>query len=147
MPGCRSNLRQVGTPRTQRASTAITLFGEEPTGSSASDYSFMKGKVASGVSNVGSSDYENMNFGLCRILIPVILGKISKSAMFISDESLNDQAWDAVTLSHYKGYMQDKVFTPAGVSNASFAPVAGHKKALAYPFPVSSGKLEELEKL
>ncbi|MGQ9636098.1 MAG: hypothetical protein ACUVXB_17885, partial [Bryobacteraceae bacterium] len=30
MPGCRSNPRQAATPRPRRASTAITLFGEEP---------------------------------------------------------------------------------------------------------------------
>ncbi|MBW4573034.1 MAG: beta-lactamase family protein [Tolypothrix carrinoi HA7290-LM1] len=42
------------------------------TDSSASDYTFMKSKVAAGVTQVGSYDYENMNFGLCRILIPII---------------------------------------------------------------------------
>src|SRR5215472_6729900 len=30
MPGCRSNPSQSETPSSQRASTAITLFGEEP---------------------------------------------------------------------------------------------------------------------
>src|SRR6266702_415792 len=44
------------------------------TGSSASDYAFMKGKVAAGVGSIGGYDYENMNFGLCRILIPIING-------------------------------------------------------------------------
>jgi CubicO group peptidase (beta-lactamase class C family) len=102
------------------------------TGSSSSDYGFMKSKVAAGVASVGSYDYENMNFGLMRILIPIINGNVSKGATFINDPSLNNQVWDAVTLYHYKNYMQANVFTPAGVSNADFAPVNGGKNALAY---------------
>jgi len=108
------------------------------TGGSSTDYAFMKGKVASGVSGVGASDYENMNFGLCRILIPIINGNISKSATFLDNGALNDQAWDAVTLYHYKNYMQSKVFAPAGVYNASFEPITGGKNALAYPYPAGS---------
>jgi CubicO group peptidase (beta-lactamase class C family) len=41
--------------------------------------------------------------------------------------------WDAVTLSHFKAYMQANVFTPAGVANAAWAPAAGG--ALAYRQP------------
>lgn len=104
------------------------------TGSSASDYGFMKSKVAAGVSSVGSYDYENMNFGLARILIPIINGNISKGAMY-PVPLLNDAYWDAVTLSYYKNYMQAKVFTPAGVNNAGFEPIPGGKNALAYKFP------------
>jgi CubicO group peptidase (beta-lactamase class C family) len=110
------------------------------TDSSASDYAFMKEKVAAGVSKGGSSDYENMNFGLMRILIPIINGDVGKGAEFIKDTNLNDQAWDAATLYHYEKYMQAKVFTPAGVNNADFAPLPGGKSALAYPFPHSNKK-------
>jgi len=102
------------------------------TGGSSTDYTFMKSKVAAGVASVGSSDYENMNFGLCRILIPIINGNISNATEF---PLLNDQFWDAVTLHHYRNYMQAKVFTPAGVNNAGFAPNPGGKNALAYKFP------------
>ena len=104
------------------------------------DYAFMKGKVAAGVSSVGSYDYENMNFCLCRILIPIINGEISKNANFISDPDLNDKAWDAVTIYHYKNYMQTNVFTPAGVNNATFEPLAVDQKALAYPLPYDNTK-------
>ncbi len=92
------------------------------TGGSSSDYAFMKQRVAAGVPGVGGCDYENMNFGLMRLLIPIINGDVPKNASFVSDAGLNDQAWDAVTLYHYKNYMQAKVFTPAGVANADFAP-------------------------
>jgi CubicO group peptidase (beta-lactamase class C family) len=106
------------------------------TGGSSSNYSFMKSKVADGVNQVGSYDYENMNFGLCRILMPIINGDISKNQNFPSlIDIFQDQAWDLVTLSHYKNYMQAKVFTPAGVNNVDFKPLSSTKNALAYQFP------------
>jgi len=110
------------------------------TNSSASDYVFMKSKVAGGVSNVGSYDYENMNFGLCRILIPIINGNVSKGAEFSPIPAMNDQAWDAVALYHYRNYMQTNVFAPAGVNNVGFEPIAGGKNALAYKFPHNNEK-------
>ena len=81
-----------------------------------------------------------MNFGLMRILIPIINGKIGKNTVFFDDPVLNDKTWDLVTLSHYRKDMQDKVFTPAGVKNATFEPVAGAQNALAYPFPYGNTK-------
>jgi CubicO group peptidase (beta-lactamase class C family) len=105
------------------------------TGGSGSDYALMKSKVAAGVSNVGaSSGYENMNFGLMRILIPILRGTVNKSASF---GAYNDATWDLLTVYYYKKYMQDNVFTPAGVSNADFAPRPG-AKAFAYRFPVGN---------
>jgi len=94
------------------------------------DFSTMKAKVAAGVPAVGAYAYENMNFGLCRILMSVINGNIAKGATF---GGLSDQMWDLTTINAYKAYMQAKVFTPAGVANASFTP--GANPALAYTFP------------
>lgn len=109
------------------------------TGGSASDYTFMKSKVAAGVTQVGFYDYENMNFGLCRILIPIINGNLSKDAQFPTPFS-QDVYWDAVTLSYYKSYMQANVFTPAGVNNVDFKPISSTKNALAYQFPHNNNK-------
>lgn len=103
------------------------------TGGSATDFATMKARVAAGVPAVGAYDYENMNFGLCRILISTINGAIAPGKVF---GFLNDAVWDATTISAYRKYMQANVFTPAGVANASFEPapfaVGG---ALAYRFP------------
>lgn len=107
------------------------------TDSSKSDYEFMKGKVAAGVPAVGSYDYENMNFGLCRILIPIVMGNIDKDAKFFEIASINDQCWDAVTLLHFKNYMQANVFSRAGVPNVGFEPIPNMKNALAYKFPAA----------
>ena len=99
---------------------------------SATDYAYMKAKVAAGVSSVGTGAYANMNFGLMRILIPIINGSVSKGAKYSDLSFLNDLTWDAVTIKYYKQNMQDKVFTPAGVVAAGFAPTFYYKNALAY---------------
>jgi CubicO group peptidase (beta-lactamase class C family) len=110
------------------------------------DFSSMKAAVAAGVSTnsnmadyIGHYRYRNMNFGLCRILLAVMNGNIAKSATFIFPPpifDLSDQLWDAITISAYNQYAQDKVFAPAGVTNATLNhPAAG---ALAYQFPVTT---------
>jgi len=104
------------------------------TNSSSSSYSFMKGRVAAGVSGVGSYDYENMNFGLCRILIAIINGNIAKNTNF---PLIQDAFWDLVTVSAYQSYVQQKIFTPAGVANGQLDSKPGY--ALAYKFPVAGG--------
>ena len=110
------------------------------TNSSSSDYDFMKTMVKNGVSGVGSYDYENMNFGICRILIPIVMGNIKKDVKFTDEVATNDSTWDAVTLYHYKNFMQSRVFSPSGVQNVSYDHVAGEKKALAYKFPAGNGQ-------
>ena len=105
------------------------------TGGSSSDYQFMKGQVAAGVSgaNLGTYDYENMNFGLCRILIAIINGNISKDTMFAA--AINDQLWDAWTIASYENYVKAKVFAPSGVNGPSHQKTAS--PARAYPWPVA----------
>ncbi|BCM88981.1 hypothetical protein IAD21_00823 [Abditibacteriota bacterium] len=108
------------------------------TNTSSSDYGFMKGMVASGVNGVGSYDYENMNFGICRILIPILMGDINKNVKFTDNSAINDSTWDAVTLYHYKNFMQSRVFSPSGVQNADFDHIPGEQKALAYKYPAGN---------
>lgn len=105
------------------------------TGGSSSDYQFMKAQVAAGVTSVGAYDYENMNFGLCRILIAVINGNVSKNAQF--QLTLNDTIWDFVTIEAYKQYVQQAVFAPAGVTGATLDGTPN--ASLAYGFPASGG--------
>lgn len=102
------------------------------TGGSSSDFEFMKARVAAGVPSTGGYDYENMNFGLCRILLSVINGNIDKNANF---GMFNDLFWDAITVNAYAQYMNDKVFAPAGVSGPSLSKPSS--PARAYPFPVA----------
>ena len=87
----------------------------------------MKSKVAAGVAGVGTYDYENMNFGLCRLLISTVSGAVAKSTSY-TPSYLNDQLWDLNTINAYKLYMQAKVFTPSGVANAGFVPARLHTR-------------------
>src|SRR5262249_13118829 len=81
--------------------------------SSASDYAFMKGQIAAGTTHLNQYWYQNMNFGLCRILISTINGNISTSATFSKPgvPNWNDLVWDAITISAYAKYVRDHVFT------------------------------------
>lgn len=102
------------------------------TGTSKADFLFMKQKVAAGVGGVGNPHHENMNFGLLRILLAVINGNIPTN---FTAGNLTDQTWDLVAINSYQQYCQTNIFNPAGVANASFAPLANYKNALAYKFP------------
>ncbi|HSM69504.1 MAG TPA: serine hydrolase domain-containing protein, partial [Xanthomonadales bacterium] len=72
------------------------------TGGSASDWQTMKSNVEAGVSffDIGDPDYENMNFGLIRILMSTIGGYIHPNTNF-GFEFINDLLWDAITRSAY----------------------------------------------
>lgn len=95
----------------------------------ASDYEYMKQKVQAGVSNVGESHYHNMNFGLCRILIPMVMRYLNPTM------SMTNSEWDISTIMWYQYFMQERVFTPSGVAAVSCEPDPAKKNALAYKFP------------
>jgi len=96
------------------------------------DYEFMKQKVQAGVAGVGGkSHYHNMNFGLCRILIPTVMRYINTS------NSMSDAEWDATAIFWYEYFINERIFVPAGVQGAvKNSPQLKH--ALAYNFPVGN---------
>lgn len=112
----------------------MTHTGGFMTGTSQSDFGFMKLEVAVGAPNRGTYQYENMNFGLCRILLAVINGNIARTMVFPIN---NDLYWDYITIAAYEQYCQSKVFQPASVADASLK--HGPLGALAYNWPVGSG--------
>lgn len=78
--------------------------------------------VEAGVSNgPAGRDYENSNFTLLRILLPIVEGRLRRGFMFPphGDESINDQAWDIVTRLHYEQIVNEIVFRPAGLTSSS----------------------------
>ncbi|MFD2036743.1 serine hydrolase domain-containing protein [Belliella marina] len=101
------------------------------TGDSKSDFSTMKSRVSAGVSltgtvALGKGKYANMNFGLCRILIPIINSDINKNTRFNLPPlgaAMEDSIWDSITISAYQKYVQSKVLNPAGVKPAGFVPM------------------------
>jgi len=110
------------------------------TGLSDSDFQFMKSHVAAGTAGVGSYHYQNMNFGLCRILLATINGDVSPSLsipwlMWFPD--FNDVLWDAITINAYRTYVENQIFAAACVSGPGFSHPSDD--ALAYDFPVTMG--------
>ena len=100
-------------------------------------YPIMKAQIAAGVTNanLGQYSYQNMNFSLCRILIPVMNGTIPANTTF--PPATEDQDWDYVTTTAYADYVAQHLFQPAGVSG----PTLTHPNpdALAYNFPPGAG--------
>lgn len=112
-------------------------YGQDET---PSDYVFMRKQVAAGPTNVGTDDYQNMNYGLCRILLSTVTGRIPTDfAMNIPMPPLWDCLWDLATIDVYKGYCASRVFGPGNVTDASLAHIDGD--ALAYPYPVTGNGL------
>ncbi|MBW4617741.1 MAG: beta-lactamase family protein [Desmonostoc vinosum HA7617-LM4] len=99
------------------------------TGGYNSFYYTMRNQVEAGVSKVGNFYYENMNFGLCRILLPIMNGDIPANAIVPPyapynpnlDEYRNNQFWELTTLNAYSQYLYKNVFSIASVTNATLA--------------------------
>jgi hypothetical protein len=102
--------------------------------SSRSDFEFMKSQIAAGTTHIGDYNYQNMNFGLCRILMCTIWGLVPVS-LFLSPEDVSDHMWDFFTVFGYIGYVAGTLFPPADVAG----PTLTHEPAdaLAYNVPVS----------
>lgn len=97
------------------------------TGTYYADYRFVQRQVAKGVTGVaGSYTYQNINFALARVLIPIVSGDIPP------DAKLSDAEWDEQTLARYGDYVQRTVFAPAGVTGATL--VRPPSAVLAYTY-------------
>jgi CubicO group peptidase (beta-lactamase class C family) len=100
-------------------------------------YPTMKALIAAGVTtaNLGVYSYQNTNFGICRILLPVMNGTIPANTTF--PPATEDQDWDFATVAAYAAYVAQNLFQPAGASG----PTLTHpdSDALAYTFPPSAG--------
>ena len=92
------------------------------------DFSTMKSVIAAGISlstdpnttHLGRYQYHNLNYGLCRVLLAVMNGNISKSATFnLPLFDFNDFVWDTVAVDSYANFVQSRIFQPSGVSGAT----------------------------
>lgn len=102
-----------------------------------SDFEWMKSQVAAGTTHRGEYWYQNMNFGLCRILLATMNGNISVewTAPGWFKTQLTDFVWDIVTIRAYAFFVNSWVFEPANVTGPDFTHEA--TDALAYNFPVT----------
>jgi hypothetical protein len=104
-------------------------------GNGRSDFAWMKEQIAVGAFPQGHNDYQNLNYGLCRILLATLNGDVPVDGVFPGWQGSVDSLWDCATITAYTAYVADNVFAPSGVSGPSFTHEAAD--ALAYDFPVT----------
>jgi hypothetical protein len=100
-----------------------------------SDFAWMKEQIALGTFDLNCYDYQNLNYGLCRILLATINGDVPVDGVFPGWQGSVDSLWDCSTITAYEAYVANEVFAPSGVSGPSFTHDAAD--ALAYDFPVT----------
>jgi CubicO group peptidase (beta-lactamase class C family) len=85
--------------------------------------------------------YRNINFGLMRVLMAVILGAIKKPVLstFTEDQTDTENAIPAKNV--YLKYVNDNVFAPAGLPTIFCKPTDGTQQGLTYKHaaPTSAG--------
>jgi Beta-lactamase len=99
------------------------------------DFQWMKEQIALGSISTDTYDYQNLNYGLCRILLATINGDVPVDGVFPGWEGSVDCLWDAATITAYQAYVTSEVFAPSGVSGPTFTHAAAD--TLAYDFPVT----------
>ena len=117
----------------------------QDTNSTPADFQTMKEVIAKGVSasDIGTYEYRNVNFTLCRILLATITGEVPVDWAAPLWPWTVDRAWDLVTTSYYEGYVTTNVFAPAGVNGPSLRHQPGD--ALAYPFSLGAAGWNSLD--
>ena len=88
-----------------------------------SQYGALKREIETASNVIGESwHYANSNFGLVRILIPIIDGRMKRDVDYghvLGFGISNDVAWDVLTRKHFNDFLQEVVWHPSGVSWAS----------------------------
>ena len=108
---------------------------------SRSDFPWMKEQIAAGTFHLGQFSYQNMNFGLCRILLATINGNVPVDWLLLESQGgllppgYIDNLWDSSTIGAYASYAADEVFAPSEVTGPDFT--HDPADALAYNFPVT----------
>jgi beta-lactamase family protein len=108
---------------------------------SRTDFEWMKEQIAAGTTHLGQFSYQNMNFGLCRILLATINGNVPVNWFLLGSQGglppwWIDSLWDSSTISAYASYVASEVFAPSDVTGPDFT--HDPADALAYNFPVTS---------
>ena len=90
------------------------------------NFGSMMSAIAAGSFTLGTYNYQNVNYALCRVLLAVINGNIERRA----DPSI----WDERTWTAYALYLQAKVFQPSSAGSATLGddPANQAPPALAY---------------
>jgi CubicO group peptidase (beta-lactamase class C family) len=98
------------------------------------DFQYIKSQIAAGTCNIDQYSYQNVNYGLLRVLLATVNGNIPVDWILTGTPGLTDVYWDVITIQAYASYVANYVFAPASVTGPGFTHEAAD--ALAYNFPV-----------
>lgn len=90
------------------------------------DFQSMKDAIALGTADLTTRDYKNVNYSLCRVMLATINGDAYPSMLITADGifaplfAVRDSVWDTISIRAYSQYVNDKVFTPAGLPARDF---------------------------
>jgi CubicO group peptidase (beta-lactamase class C family) len=96
------------------------------------DIQYMKSQIAAGTCNINDYSYQNVNYGLLRVLLATVNDNVPVD--WNVDPEMADALWDCATTAAYASYVASYVFAPASVTGPGFTHEAAD--ALAYNFPV-----------
>lgn len=115
------------------------LMTRQPFPPGDSSYPAMRSAIAAGAST-SRTGYQNLNYGLCRVLLPIVAGNVDRGAVFAPltlTTGADDGLWDFVTIQAYVAYVERNVLAPSGVRGPTIAPLSDD--ALAYTLPPGAG--------
>ncbi len=91
------------------------------------------------VGDKGLGCYNNMNYALFRVIIPVLLGDIKKPAPTVSSQP-TDHEYELIAANSYIKYVNENVLSKAGLPALSCRPEDGEKQGLSYTSLAPNGK-------
>jgi Beta-lactamase len=102
---------------------------------SRSDFAWLKTQIEVGTYYRSNYSYQNVNYGLCRILLATLNGDVPADTLFPGWQGSVDCLWDCSTITAYTAYVANEVFAPSEVTGPDFTHDA--TDAFAYDFPVT----------
>lgn len=124
----------------QESGLGATISDSGPVTFQAAKQEIENGSVGTGA---GMFDYTNINFTLLRIVFATLTGVLAPSFRVFPNvgffplnglaDSLDNDFWDFTSLTAYSNYVNDVVFTTAGIYPRDFEPPENAAKAYATP--------------
>jgi len=122
------NIEQVTFGNLMAHTSGLAFNADSPP----ADFQYMKSQIAAGTCNIGQYSYQNVNYGLLRVLLATVNGNVPVDWNVVPEFA--DALWDCATIAAYASYVANYVFAPASVTGPGFTHEAAD--ALAYNFPV-----------
>ena len=129
-----TNIEQLTFDNLMAHTSGLAFNADSPP----ADFQYMKSQIAAGTCNRGQYQYQNVNYGLLRVLLATVNGNVPVDWNVPAEFA--DALWDCATTAAYASYVASYVFAPASVTGPGFTHEAAD--ALAYNFSVGGVGVE-----